>query len=191
MHSIHSRLIGTSLLLLATILLLTACETLHVGSDHDPAADFSRYHSFAWMPPHAQRAESSNPLVVQRAHDAIEAALIGKRYSPAGDPAQADFVVDFTIGSRERADVRSYPAPYGGAFVRGGPYWWGTPYWGNEVDLRQYREGTISVDVFDAQSHRPVWHGWARKELTRTDIEHSQGSIREAVDSILATFPPK
>jgi uncharacterized protein DUF4136 len=109
----------------AGLLLLTACQTLRVGNDHDPSADFSRYHGFAWMPPHARLYGSRNPLVVQRAHDAIESALIAKGYTLASDPGAADFIVDSTIGSRERTDVRSYPAPYAGPWMRGGPYWWG------------------------------------------------------------------
>jgi len=173
----------------AAVIALAACTTLRVGSDHDPAASFSTYHSYAWMPPHTNAYESPNPLVVQRAHDAIQDALSAKGYQLVGNAAQADFVVDFTIGSRERTDIESYPAPYGGPWFRS--YWWGAPYWGSEVNVHQYREGTISIDVFDGRTHRPAWHGWARKELTRADLEHSAGSIREAVDSVLAQFPPK
>ncbi|MGA7540844.1 MAG: DUF4136 domain-containing protein [Steroidobacteraceae bacterium] len=169
---------------------LAACATLRVGSDHDPAASFSTYHTYVWMPPHTNAYESPNPLVVQRAHDAIEDALSAKGYQLAGNAAQADVVVDFTIGSRERTDVQSYPAPYGGPWF-GRSYWWGAPYWGSEVNVHQYREGTISIDIFDGRTHRPAWHGWARKELTHADLEHSAGSIREAVDSVLAQFPPK
>jgi hypothetical protein len=44
--------------------------------------------------------------------------------------------------------------------------------------------------VFDGHSHRPVWHGWARKELSRSDIEHSEAPIRAAVAAVLAPFPP-
>jgi hypothetical protein len=183
----HARLLG----LTATAIVLAACTTLRVGSDHDPTASFTRYHTYVWMPPRTKIYESLNPLVVQRAHDAIQGALSAKGYELASNTAEADFVVDFTIGSRERTDVRSYPAPYGGPWLRGGSYWWGAPYWGSEVDVRQYREGTIAIDIFDARSHRPAWHGWARKELTRADLEHSAGSIREAVDSVLAQFPPK
>lgn len=182
---------GRYLAVVAAVLLLAACETIRVGSDHDPSANFSAYHSFVWMPAHARPRESSNPLIVQRAHDAIESALTREGYTLVSDPAVADFVVDFTIGSRERTDVRSYPMPYAGPWMPGGGHWWGAPYWGSELDVRQYREGTISVDIFDARTHRPVWHGWARKELTRADIEHSAGSIRQAVDSILSGFPPK
>jgi hypothetical protein len=35
-----------------------------------------------------------------------------------------------------------------------------------------------------------VWHGWARKELSRSDIEHSEEPIRKAVQAVLAKFPP-
>jgi hypothetical protein len=95
-----------------------------------------------------------------------------------------------------RASVRistPNPHPYaeiGWAGWGGGPGWWGGPYWGNDIDVRQVREGTLSIDVFDAGSHRPVWHGWAKKELTRTDIEQSEQPIRKAVAAILEKFPP-
>lgn len=182
-----ARLLGLS----AAAIVLAACATLHVGSDHDPAASFSAYHSYVWMPARTNIEDSPNPLVVQRAHDAIQDALSAKGYQLVSNEAAADFVVDFTIGSRERTDVRSYPAPYGGPWFWRNTYWWGAPYWGSEVNVHQYREGTISIDIFDGRTHRPVWHGWARKELTREDLEHSAGSIREAVDSVLAQFPPK
>jgi hypothetical protein len=66
----------------------------------------------------------------------------------------------------------------------------GVPYWGTTVDVRQYREGTLSVDVFDAHRHRPVWHGWAKKELTRSDVENSTQAINKAVKAVLDEFPP-
>jgi hypothetical protein len=97
-------------------------------------------------------------------------------------------VVDFTIGSRERTDVTSYPQPWVGPWW-GGPGWYG-PYWGNQVDVRQYQEGTLSIDVFDARTQRPVWHGWAKKELSRSDIEQSAEPIRRAVEAVLSKFPP-
>jgi hypothetical protein len=45
---------GRSLAVVAAVLLFAACETIRVGNDHDPSADFSRYHSFVWMPPHTR-----------------------------------------------------------------------------------------------------------------------------------------
>ncbi|HVS77264.1 MAG TPA: DUF4136 domain-containing protein [Steroidobacteraceae bacterium] len=173
---------------LAVILGLSACETLRVGSDYDRAADFAGYHSFTWLP--REDYGVRNPLVIERARDAIQTRLEQKGYTLASDPAAADFAVDFTIGARERTDIRTYPAPYAGPWPWYGPRWWGYPYWGTGVDVRQYREGLLAVDVFDARTHRPVWHGWARKPLTRKDMEESSRSIQEAVDAVLAKFPP-
>ena len=171
------------------LLLASACSTLQVGSDYDHAATFQRYKTFTVM----QRAHhgSSNPLVAVRASDAIKADLQKKGFIEASDPSKADFTVDFTIGAQERTDINAYPEPYmGPSWGWGSMGWWGGPYWGTSLDVRQYHEGTLSVDVFDAHTHRPVWHGWAKKELTRSDIENSAEPIRKAVAAVLAKFPP-
>ena len=173
---------------LALVAALTgACSTLKVGSDFDHAASFSGYRTYSWLP--RERRGNSNPLTVQRARDAIDSELIAKGFHEASDPQAADFVVDFTIGSHERTDVESYPAAYAGPWwgVRG---WWGGPYWGDTIDVRQYREGVLSIDMFDQRTHRPVWHGWAKKELSRSDIENSAAPISNAVRTILQAFPP-
>jgi hypothetical protein len=174
---------------LLTALILSGCTSLQVGSDYDKAASFAGYHSFAIM--RREHTGAHNPLVATRAEDAIRAELIRKGYTPAADPQTADFTVDFTIGSKERTDVNSYPAPYAGAgWGWGGRGWWGGGYWGNDLDVRQYREGTLSIDMFDVNSHRPVWHGWAKKELSRKDIEQSEQPIKRAVTAVLEKFPP-
>lgn len=176
----------------ALLLVLAACASLQVGSDYDRKASFANYHTFTIM--QRERRGAHNPLVISRTEDAITADLAAKGYRAASDSASADFTVDFTVGSRERTDINSYPQPYAAIGWGGwgwGPGWWGGPYWGNDIDVRQVKEGTLSIDVFDARTHRPVWHGWAKKELTRTDIEQSEQPIRAAVAAILAKFPPR
>jgi hypothetical protein len=166
-------------------LVLSGCAALRVGSDFDRSATFSSYHTFSWMP--REHYGTRNPLVVQRARDAIQAQLTQRGLTYVSDSAAADVVVDFTIGARERTDIQSYPAPYTGWWYG---RWWGYPYWGSEVDVRQYREGTLSIDLFDNHSHKPVWHGWAKKELSQADMEQSEAPIRAAVAAVLSRFPP-
>jgi hypothetical protein len=177
--------------LASSTILFVACATLghnlRVGSDYDRGANFAGYHSFALM--HRDHHGSHNPLVAARTEDAIKEDLMRRGYQWLSDGHNADFVVDFTIGSHERTDIHSYPEPYVGPWW--GSPWWGSAYWGNNVDVRQYREGTLSVDIFDGHSHRPVWHGWAKKELSDRDMEQSEGPIRHAVDAVLSQFPPR
>lgn len=174
--------------LLPFVLALSGCETLRVGSDYDRAASFANYHTFTWLP--RQESTYVNPMVIEQAKDAILAGLEQKGYRYVSDPAEADFAVDFTLGSHERVDVHTYPQPYAWPWYGYGRYWWGYPYWGTGIDVTRYREGTLAIDVFDAKTHRPVWHGWAKKPLSHEDIAHSNESIRKAVDAVLATFPP-
>jgi hypothetical protein len=178
--------------LFAVVLAAAGCATIQVGSDYDRSASFANFHTFTLMHrEHHAKSGMSNPLVVQRTEDAIKAEMARKGYMLTSDGTSADFTVDFTIGSQERTDVNSYPDPYigpGWGFGRRG--WWGGSYWGDDLDVRQYREGTLSIDVFDAHSHRPVWHGWAKKELSRKDIEQSEEPIRKAVAAVLEKFPP-
>jgi len=177
------------LILVASIVSASCATTAQVSSDYDRSERFGGLHSFTIM--QREHRGTRNPLVATRAEDAIRNELTAKGYVLASDPSAADFTVDFTIGSRERTDITSYPAPYGGlGWGWGRPGWWGGGYWGDSVDVREYREGTLSIDVFDAKSHRPVWHGWAKKELSRKDIEQSEEPIRQAVAAVLAKFPP-
>jgi hypothetical protein len=170
------------------ILTIASCSTLRVGSDFDKNATFTNYHTYSIM--QRQHPRVHNPLVLSRTRDAIVENLQHKGYQLATNPETADFSVDFTIGSRERTDINSYPQPYAGVGWAGGSGWWGGAYWGSNIDVRQVREGTLSIDVFDARAHRPVWHGWAKKDLTEKDIEQSEQPIRAAVAAILARFPP-
>lgn len=121
-------------------LLLAGCASMNVSSDQYPAADFSGYRSYAWISedplirPRGAKDEIG-ALTVRRIRDAIEAELAAKGYVAVASPAGADFVVAFTVGTRDRLDADSYPAPYRG------PWAW-TGY-GEQTRLRVYREGTF------------------------------------------------
>jgi hypothetical protein len=159
--------------------LLASCATVQVASDYDRSANFSTYHTFTLM--QRQHQGILNPLVATHAEDDISQELQRRGYTPATDSANADFTVDFSIGSQDRININSYPAA--------GPFW-GGPGWGSNLNVRQYREGTLGIDIFDAHTHRPVWHGWAKKELSSKDIEQPAEPISKAVSSVLAKFPP-
>jgi Domain of unknown function (DUF4136) len=169
-------------LLLVGVLALAACATTpNVASDYDKSIQFSNFHKFTLIVrPHP--SVNSSPLVEQRTYDAIRQELTAKGFTYVPNLAQADFAVDFSVGAQDRLDVQSYPGHFGGPL--------GPGLWGNEVDVRQYQEGTLAVDVFDVQSRRAVWHGSAKKELSRSETEHSEEPIREAVTALLVRFPP-
>jgi Domain of unknown function (DUF4136) len=170
------------MLLLVTLVGLAACTTItpHIASDYDRSAEFSTLHNFTLtVRPHASLQSA---LVEQETYDAIKEELTSKGFTYVLDPAQADFAVDFSVGAKDRLGAKSYPIHYTGP--------WGLGAWGNEVDVRQFRQGTLAIDVFDVRSGRAIWHGAAEKELSQSEMAHSDAPIRESVTAVLVTFPP-
>ena len=183
---------------LITVFTVTSCaSTFNATYDHDAANDFGKYESFAWISKNPMKVGKNvgavNPLLQPRIMSALENALVAKGYKFAKMPKNADFVVSFTVGSREEIRVDSYPtmsAGYGVAYPR---HWgWGGAYYGvaTETQVRQYTEGMLAVDIFDVKERRPVWHGVATKRISESDREDAEATIKAAVDAILTGFPP-
>jgi hypothetical protein len=188
------RLVGAVL----SLAFLAGCaSTFEASYDHDPANDFANYQSFAWISKNPMKVGKNvgavNPLLEPRIMSALENALVAKGYQYVIEPKNADFVVSFTVGSREEIRVDSYPsmsAGYGVAYPR---HWgWGGMYYGvaTETQVRQYTEGMLAVDIFDVKERRPVWHGVATKRINDSDRENIEATVKAAVDAILTGFPP-
>ena len=170
--------------------LFVGCAGVRARSDFDPNARFDAYRSFAWLGeepgtlPDETGGGGIDPLLARRIHEAIEGRLVARGYRKVEDRADADFVVSFDVGEREKVRVESSPA----LGVGGYGYGYGGWYAGSIVTASSYTEGTLSIDVFDGRSHLAVWHGWASKRLT--EAANRAAAVDEVVDAILEQFPP-
>ena len=174
-------------------IILGGCATgFQATYDHDPTHDFGAYRTFAWVSAHPMVIGATNripnPLLEPRIMDTVERSLRAKGYRKVADPASADFVMAFTVGSREEIRVDSYPTMAGRHY----PGRWGGGYYGYGTDttVRQYTQGMLALDIFDVSERRPVWHGVATKKINESDRENMQVTIDDAVGAILAGFPP-
>lgn len=172
------------LALAAAAVFVTSCATTpDVKTDFDPVADFSRYRSYSWI--YTQVPQGMNPLTFQRVKESIDRSLQARSFtqSPNGD-----FAIAFTMGARDRVEVTDF-GPYG-AFYPG----WGRAYrfgWApvyRDIDVRNVTDGTLAVDIYDAGTKRPVWHGVATQEIGSAQAKQEQ--LDAAVDALLAKFPP-
>ena len=185
------KILGTAL----GVILLAACaSTFKATHDHDTNHDFSNYQTFAWISKNpmkvGQTAVAPNPLLEPRIMNALESGLEAKGYRFVDEPGSADFVVSFTVGSREEIKVDSYPSMSAG--VRYPAHWgWGAAYYSTETTVRQYTKGMLAVDVFDVKERRPVWHSVASKTINESDREDMEATVKAAADAILAGFPPE
>jgi hypothetical protein len=178
------------LTLLYFVAALGGCGTMPipVHSDFDNSADFSNYRTFSFIsdkPLMVANIAATNPMLEGRLVEATKEELAVKGFRYVRNRTAADFVVSFTLGARDKIRVNSYPTNYRGGYYGG----WATPYH-NEVDVRNYTEGTIAIDLFDVAKKSPVWHGWAIKSITAQDRANPAPLVKEIVSSIMAQFPP-
>ena len=107
----------------------------------------------------------------------------GYRYAEAG----ADLLVNFNAQLADRTDVqpRAMPVPNPEYYGYRSYITW--PDYGVVVD--QYQEGTLNIDVVDAQRKRLIWEGVAIGRVTEKVQRHRSEAIDRAVAEIFKAYP--
>ncbi len=177
------------------VLLVASCASTYnvkVGFDKNENIDTANYKTFAWLTPAKimAPAEDFNPVMKFRVDEAIEKAFIAKGYTLVTEAEKADFTISYTVGSRDKIKVSSYPSSYNASFG------WGRRYYGgmfgrsirDEVTVRQYTEGKLAIDVYDVKLRQPAWHGWATKRITSNDENGTSGIVKDAVNEVVTQF---
>ena len=171
-------------------LLLTACQTAGVRTDFDPAANFTAYRTYHWLPSDAPRG--MNPLMFRRVKDSIDRSLAARGYTLAD---AGDFAITFTVDERDRIRADDYGYGWGGYGGYGwggyGGYGWGGfGGWGHPgIDIYTVTQRSIVIDVYDATTRAAAWHGVVRRESYSDRVDY--GRLDRAVDAVLAKFPPQ
>lgn len=179
----HLILAGTAALALG------ACATTSgptVRVDADPSANMASYGSYSFFEPFGtDRSGYSTPLgnaVKQAVRREMDAR--GLRYTESG----GDLLVNAAVKSSEKTDVSTMPTmdPYFG--YRGGRYnpWVG---YSTETVVRQYTEGTLTIDLVDRARKQLVWSGAAFGRITDKVRNDPQAAVDNAVREILARYP--
>ena len=183
-------------MLLVTLGLGACASGFKATYDNDPSHDFTAYRTYAWISDNPMIVGATNrmpnPLLETRIMAAIEDGMTARGYEMVGDPETADFVLTFTVGSREEIKVSSYPSTYAG-YGYSNSWRWGGPYYGmaTETQVRQYQKGMLALDVFDVKERRPVFHAVAEKSISESDRKKMGETIQAAVNAVLAGFPPE
>jgi hypothetical protein len=179
-----------AVLLLAALALLAACATgPRVRTDYDPSADFAQYRTWGFYSPIAMEESGYSTWISDRIKDNVrrEMEARGYRYD-ATDP---DLKVNFQGIVRERTDVWSVPRTdfhYFYSYRRRA--YFAVPVWYDETQVSQYTEGTLTVDLVDAERNRMVWTGAAIGRVGRmTTPSERAAQVDTSIASIFAQYP--
>lgn len=171
----------------AVVAVIAGCETgPTIITNSAPGFSLAGYETFGFMQPLSTDNRNVRTLLstelIEPTRRELEAA--GLRYQERG----ADLLVNFVVSTRETLQTR----PSSGASMRYGAGRYGT--WGgysmtmstNEVVQRT--EGTLAIDIIDAQQMQLVWEGAASGRVTDSARKNRAEAIELAVRDILAEF---
>jgi hypothetical protein len=199
-----ARCAAAAFVLTGALLLLQACSSARLTTDHDRSYDFTRLHVWDWA---SQSEHLQTPAAIktsERIHldslvrKRMEGHLLRKGYTH--DRATADFLVEWSFGEWQLERHTPSGSHYGAV----GLYYPGFHASGTHpsTDGRalppvadpyssNYEEAKLDVVVIDAKTRRVIWHGNVTDQSDFGYYASAQADeISEAVDSIMASFPP-
>ena len=171
---------------------LTACATApSVYSSQKPNVDFSSYETYGYVANlGTDRPGAPTSLLSQYLRSAVDREMHALGYDY--DTENPDLLINFFVETRERIESRPGPPPgpylgFGYFSFRRGLYTGWHAY--EEVEVSQYTEGTLNIDVADARLRELVWEGTAIGRVTRAARRDVQAAVDSVVPQIFAEFP--
>jgi hypothetical protein len=158
-----------------------------VTTDYDAEQDFTEYTTFAWTGERPMKVSGIYPVspeMEQRFMASIKSTLADKGYRYVDEVTDADFAVSFTVGARDEIEILD-SAP----LIASDNTWVYVSY-DTGIYAHNYHEGSLAIDVFDADRRVLVWHSVGEKRLSDKELQ-ANGDPSKAVDQILADFPSK
>jgi Domain of unknown function (DUF4136) len=174
-------------------LVLTACFAVFSGcaskpeirADADPTANLSNYQTFGFFSELTTDKSKYSTMITTRLKDATRREMQTRGYKEAESNPQ--LLVNFNTNVENRTEVHSSPS--GGFYgYRNGMYgaWSNYP---SDVYTKQYKEGTLAVDVVDAEKKQLVWQGVAQARLTDKMLENPTAAIDSLIADIFEKYP--
>ncbi|WP_242130539.1 DUF4136 domain-containing protein [Aestuariivivens marinum] len=183
-----NRLLKT-LPLLAFLVMLSSCSSVRVAADYDKGANFNEYKTFAFFKTGIDKAEISD-LDKRRILRAIESELMAKGFTKSENP---DLLISLFTKSQQRVDVYNNTWGYGSWGWGGWGPWGGFgPGWGwgwNQPSVSTSTQGTLYIDLIDANKKELVWQGMGTGYLSR-NVDKKEERIKEFVAEIMSKYPP-
>jgi len=150
-----------------------------VRTDYDHNADFSNYKTYSW-----EKVETSNSIWDSRVKDDIDKELQAKGLTQV--PSGGDISLVAIGTTREKPTLETY--------YNGGIGGWGWRGFGGDgmatTTVENYKEGTLVVDMFDANTRKLLWRGNATDTLSDKSDKNIK-KLEKSVEKMFKDFPPK
>lgn len=167
------RLIQLVFLCLILALAAGCAPSIQVDQDWDDQIDFMGFKSFQILEPRGV----ADDLVARRLVNSVNVHLTERGY--VADAENPEMVIAIHTNVQDKVDIQSW------GYTSRYPYRYG----GSDVTVSQYTEGTLIIDLIEAQKMELFWRGWGT--TTVSNSTRDPAALQDIVDKILAQFPPR
>ena len=141
-----------------------------VTTDSDPQLQFNSYRTYMWT----AGTPSPDPLAEQQIHDMVEAQLAAKSFTPVQSHPDVYVATHVIAQERKRLIADGYE-PWGLAG-------------GSTVNLETFVQGTLVVDLYDAQTKKMIWRGLGTGMASGKPSKNSD-KIDKALSRMFQQYP--
>lgn len=152
--------------------------------------------TFGFFPELSTDRAGFHTLVSRQLVSSTRREMEVRGFTYAEDPATADVLINFHTDVAESFRVRNTPSYWHGSTFwnhRRGFYdpWPGHRRWPTHsaVEVDQFTEGTLSIDMVAAGSNMLIWEGVATQRLTQRTLNDLGPALDKAVHEIFQRFP--
>ena len=170
------------LILFGAMIGASACSTVSVNSSakYDPKFDYSRFKTFNWLPKTETSDSLQQTVIASEVGHMIESE-VEKGLEAGGFKKLTTGKPDFYLNYHARVQEKVEPQVV--------TYSCGHTICGSGVDMNRVREGTLILDIIQAEDNDVVWQGTA--VANGVDPSNRKEAIETAVKQLLSVFPPK
>ncbi len=185
-HNISSRLVF--LFTAAGLLVMAGCESSpKIRTDYDRSADFSQYSTYEFYDPMGIEEAQYQSLFSKYFRDSIGREMEMRGYKRAAEP---DILINVTARVDDKIRVTSSPSTgmYYGHGYRSSRYGFYHGY-STQTDVRQYKEGTVTIDLVDGRRQELVWTATSTGTVTDKKLKNLYESINNGVAAVFQQYP--
>lgn len=168
-------LVTTPLALLLSVVGLTAqisSKDVEITVEYDRQRDFSQYKTYHWMESVKPVENAANHIRLTRA---IEEGMEKAGYTT--DTDKPDVRILYQVATKKKIGATSSQKASS----------WDPTNLRTEIDFVRYEEGTLRIEIYDAQTNGRLWRATGTQVLGTPD--RAEEMIREAVERLFEKYP--
>lgn len=171
-------------LIIPLMALLSSCGSgFEAFSDHDKSVNLQDYKTYSWQNIQEIESKGSNPLYYNELNDkrikeAVNAEMGKRGFSEINKDGQLQLHYHILVEDKIESSIEPAGVQYNNRIANP-----------KQLNIYQYRQGTLIVDIMDAKKNILVWRGWATDVITNSMKKNPEAAISQAVAAIFKKFP--